>query len=163
MADKESSSPVLDMVLTGVDLSREGCLWPSEEYDDQITLLRQHVGKPVYIVEIKLSDINLAVTMLGRAVILLDVIAFPAPDPEQRLYPHMLLLSDGRGINLGRVARVTIGRAFDPGPQEIIYQEHTLLNNLLFHERRLSDESVSQVSKNNLIRLLGRQAKLIEE
>ena len=153
----------MDMVLTGVDLLREGCLWPSDEYDDQITLLRDNIGKSIYIVEIKLTDINLAVTMQGRATVLLDVIPFPAPDPEQRLYPHMLLLHDGRGLNLGRVARVTTGRAFDPDPEDIIYQEQQLLRNLLFHERRLSDESVSRVSRNNLARLLGRQAKLIEE
>ena len=153
----------MDMVLTGVDLTREGCLWPSDEYDDQIRLLRQHISRPIYIVELKLTDINVAVILQGRATILLDVIDFPAPDPEQRIYPHMLLLSDGRGLNLGRVARVTTGRAFDPDPQDIIFQEQKLLKDLLFHERRLSDKSISQVSKNNLIRLLGRQAKLIDE
>ena len=101
--------------------------------------------------------------MQGRAVILLDVIAFPAPDPERRLYPHMLLLSDGRGLNLGRVARITTGRAFDPEPENILFQEQQLLKNLLFHERMLSNKTVSQVSNFNLARLLGRQAKRIAE
>lgn len=163
MADKDPISPAMDMVLTNVDLLREGCLWPSDEYDEQVRYLRRNTGKPIYIVEIKITDINLAVSMKGRAVILLDVIAFPAPDPEQRLYPHMLLLSDGRGLNLGRVARITTGRAFDPSPDNILFQEHHLLKTLLFHERRLSDESVASVSRSQLARVLGRQLKQISE
>jgi hypothetical protein len=163
MADKAPITPAMDMVLAGVDLLQEGCLWPSDEYDEQVGHLRRNTGKPIYIVEIKITDINLAVTMQGRAVVLLDVITFPAPDPERRLYPHMLLLNDGRGLNLGRVARITTGRAFDPDPDDILFQEQQLLKNLLFHERRLSDKTVSQVSNFNLARLLGRQAKRITE
>lgn len=156
-------SPAMDMILSGVDLLREGSLWPSDEYDEQVRHLRRNTGKAIYIVEIKVTDINLAITMQGRAVILLDVIAFPAPDPERRLYPHMLLLNDGRGLNLGRVARITTGRAFDPSPEDILFQEHQLLKALLFHERRLSDESVAKVSKSQLARVLGRSLKQIAE
>jgi hypothetical protein len=163
MTDNDNDSIAMDMILSGVDLLREGSLWPSDEYDEQITLLRRNIGKPIYIVELKITDINLAVVMQGRAVILLDVIAFPAPNPEKRLYPHMLLLNDGRGLNLGRVARITMGRPFDPSPEDILFQEHQLLTRLLFQERRLSDETVSQVSKLNLARLLGRQVKQIAE
>ena len=163
MADKDHMSSVMDMVVTDFDLLREGSLWPSDEYDEQVQQLRQNIGEAIYIVEIKVSDINLAVTMQGKPVVLLDILSFPAPDPAKRLYPHMLLLDDGRGLNLGRVARITMGRPFDPSPEEILFQEHQLLKSLLFHERRLSDETVSQVSKNNLIRLLGRQVKLMEE
>ena len=163
MTNNDHDSTAMDIILSGVDLLREGSLWPSDEYDNQITQLRHNIGKPIYIVEIKITDINLAVVMQGRAVILLDVIAFPASDPERRLYPHMLLLNDGRGLNLGRVARITMGRAFDPDPEDIVYQEHQLLKRLLFNERRLSDETVSQVSNFNLARLLGRQAKRIAE
>lgn len=163
MADKDHMSSVMDMVVTDFDLLREGSLWPSDEYDEQVQQLRQNIGEAIYIVEIKVSDINLAVTMQGKPMVLLDVLSFPAPDPAKRLYPHMLLLDDGRGLNLGRVARITMGRPFDPSPEEILFQERQLLKSLLFHERRLSDETVSQVSKNNLIRLLGRQVKLMEE
>jgi hypothetical protein len=163
MTANDHSSTTMDMVLSGVDLLREGSLWPSAEYDEQIVQLRRNIGKPIYLVELKVTDINLAVIMLGKALVLLDVVAFPAPDPERRLYPHMLLLNDGRGLNLGRVARITTGRAFDPDPEDILFQEQQLLKNLLFHERRLSDESVSQVSNFNLARLLGRQAKRIAE
>ena len=163
MTNENHTSPAMDMILSDVDLMREGCLWPSDEYDEQVRHLHDNIGKSIYIVEIKITDINLAVTMQGRAVILLDVIAFPAPDPEQRLYPHMLLLNDGRGLNLGRVARITTGRAFDPSPDDILFQEHQLLKTLLFHERRLSDESVASVSKTNLARILGRQLKQIAE
>jgi hypothetical protein len=163
MTANDHSSTTMDMVLSGVDLLREGSLWPSAEYDEQIVQLRRNIGKPIYLVELKVTDINLAVIMLGRAVILLDVITFPAPDPERRLYPHMLLLNDGRGLNLGRVARITTGRAFDPDPEDILFQEQQLLKNLLFHERRLSDESVSQVSKRQLAHILGSQLKQISE
>jgi hypothetical protein len=163
MEDKDLITPAMDIVLSGVDLLRQGSLWPSNEYDEQVRHLRRNTGKPIYIVEIKITDINFAVTMQGRAVILLDVITFPAPDPEQRLYPHMLLLNDGRGLNLGRVARITTGRAFDPEPEDILFQEQKLLKNLLFNERRLSDESVAGVSKSQLARVLGRQLKQIAE
>ena len=161
MADEDHISSAMDMVLTGFDLLREGSLWPSDEYDEQVQQLRQSIGKAIYIVEIKVSDINIAVTMQGKPVVMLDVLSFPVPDPVNRLYPHMLLLNDGRGLNLGRVARITMGRPFDPSPEEILFQEHQLLKSLLFHERRLSDESVSRISKNNLARLLGRQLKQI--
>jgi len=163
MTNNDHDSTAMDIILSGVDLLREGSLWPSDEYDNQITQLRRNIGKPIYIVEIKITDINLAVVMQGRAVILLDVIAFPASDPERRLYPHMLLLNDGRGLNLGRVARITMGRAFDPDPEDIVYQEHQLLKRLLFNERRLSDETVSRVSKLQLARVLGSQVKQISE
>jgi len=163
MTDNDNDSIAMDMILSGVDLLREGSLWPSDEYDEQITLLRRNIGKPIYIVELKITDINLAVVMQGRAVILLDVIAFPAPDPEKRLYPHMLLLNDGRGLNLGRVARITMGRPFDPSPEDILFQEQQLLKRLLFQERGLSDESVSRVSKLQLARILGSQLKQISE
>lgn len=163
MANKDHTSPAMDMVLSGIDLLRQGSLWPSDEYDEQVLQLRENIGKPIYLVEIKVTDINIAVTMQGKSVLLLDLIAFPAPDPAKRLYPHMLMLNDGRGLNLGRVARITTGHAFDPSPKDILFQEHQLLKSLLFHERRLSDESVTQVSKNNLARLLGRQLKQIVE
>lgn len=163
MANKNHNSPAMDMVLTGINLLREGSLWPSDEYDEQVLQLRQNLGKPIYIVEIKVTDINIAVTMQGKSMILLDLIAFPAPDPAKRLYPHMLLLNDGRGLNLGRVARITMGRPFDPSPEDILFQEHQLLKSLLFHERRLSNETISRVSKFNLARLLGKQVKRIAE
>ncbi len=163
MADDNHNLPAMDMVLTGFDLLHEGSLWPSDEYDDQVRQLRRNIGTAIYIVEIKVTEINLAVTMQGKPVTLLDVLSFPAPDPAKRLYPHMLLLNDGRGLNLGRVARVTMGRPFDPLPEEVLFQEHQLLKNLLFHERRLSDETVSRVSKLQLARLLGGRVKLIAE
>jgi len=163
MTNEADTSAAMDMVPSGVDLLREGSIWPSDEYDAQVLQLRKNLGKPIYIVELKVTDINLAVVMQGRAVLLLDVIAFPAPDPEQRLYPHMLLLSDGRGLNLGRVVRITTGRPFDPVPENILFQEHQLIKNLLFNERRLSDETVSRVSKIQLARLLGSHLKQISE
>lgn len=163
MTNEADTSAAMDMVPSGVDLLREGSIWPSDEYDAQVLQLRQNLGKPIYIVELKVTDINLAVVMQGRPLLLLDVIAFPAPDPEQRLYPHMLLLSDGRGLNLGRVVRITTGRPFDPVPENILFQEHQLIKNLLFNERRLSDETVSRVSKIQLARLLGSHLKQISE
>ena len=58
MTDSDNISPAMDMVLSGVDLLREGSLWPSDEYDEQVRLLRRNTGKSIYIVEITITEIN---------------------------------------------------------------------------------------------------------
>jgi hypothetical protein len=47
------------------------------------------------------------------------------------------LLDDGRGVNLGRIARVS-RRPFAPQPVDLLYQDRVAEQNLLFAERRLS-------------------------
>ena len=136
----------------------EGGLWPSAEYDRQLARLRDAVGQPVYLVEVKVNDFQMTVTLGNRPATLLQVLDFPAPDPARRLYPHMIVLDDGRGLNLGWIARITTGRPFDPLPEQIVYRETHLIEYLLRHERRLSEESIARVSKHNLAALLGRTA-----
>ena len=135
-----------------------GGLWPSAEYDRQLARLREGIGQPVYLVEVKVNDFQLTVTLGNRPATLLSVIDFPAADPVRRLYPHMIVLDDGRGLNLGWIARISTGQAFEPQPGQILYQETRLLQNLLFHERRLSAESIARTSKRNLAALLGQSA-----
>ncbi|MEA3292250.1 MAG: hypothetical protein U9Q71_08145, partial [Pseudomonadota bacterium] len=80
---------------------------------------------------------------------------FPRPDPARGILPHLVLLGDGRGVNLGRVARISVTRAFNPRPEEILYQEPFLLQQALFGERRLSERSIARRSKALLGQLLG--------
>lgn len=135
---------------------QEGYLWPSPDYDRQVAAVREMIGEQLYLVRLNLSEISLSATLESKSVTLLDVIDFPAPDPAQRLYPHMLVLSDGRGVNLGHVARLSRQQAFNPGPEQIVYQQQTLLRQLLFQERRLSPQSIAQTSRVQLARILGR-------
>lgn len=141
-----------------------GGLWPSDEYDRQLQVLRENRGRTVYLVEVRFNDIHLAVSLDSKPRVLLQVIGFPAPDPGRRLYPHMLVLDDGRGINLGWIARVTRDQPFDPAPDQILFQEPQLVSHLLFQERRLSDRSVAMTSRHNLAALLGQpRPPLIDE
>lgn len=137
------------------EMIREGYLWPLADYDRQLATLRHAIGQDLFLVLLKFSEINLAVILEGKPVTLLDVFDFPAPDPVRRLYPHMLMLSDGRDINLGHVARVTVTQAFDPGDDQVLYQQGRLLERLLFRERQLSEETIRRTSQAQLARLLG--------
>lgn len=140
-----------------------GRLWPSAEYDAWVRRLREAVGERVYVLELRLSDTHLAYRLTDRPVELLDVLPFPRPDPARRLFPHMLLLGDGRGVNLGRVVRVSVGQAFAPEARALLYQERFLVQ-ALGAERRLSREQVARVSHAELGRLLGvRDPALLEE
>lgn len=138
------------------DHLREGYLWPSADYDRQLAEVRRMIGQPIYLVLLKPTDINLAITLENKPVTLLEVVDFPAPDPARRLYPHMLILSDGRGINLGHIARLSHKQAFDPDAEQIIYQQDALLQKLLFQERRLSPQSIRHTSRIQLARILGK-------
>ena len=102
------------------------------------------------------SEINLSVTIENRAFELLDVIDFPRPNPARGLFPHLLLLDDGRGINMGQIARVSFGRPFQPEQADILYQDANLLQTLLYCERSLSREKVEAVSRQALGEMLAR-------
>jgi hypothetical protein len=140
-----------------------GGLWPSHDYDRQLRQLREHLGQTVFLVEVKFSDINIAVMLDNKPHVLLQVIDFPAPDPSRRLYPHMLVLDDGRGVNLGWIARVTREQPFDPEPEQVLFQEQRLISHLLFHERQLSDQSVALTSRRNLAALLRSSQQLLTD
>ncbi len=134
-----------------------GEVWPGGDYWRQIERLRAAVGRPVYLAEVRSSEINLSVTMENRAFELLAVIDFPRPDPARGLYPHLLLLDDGRGINMGQIARVSVDRPFQPRDEDVLYQDGRLLETLLYCERRLSRERVEAVSQQALGALLAGQ------
>ena len=90
----------------------------------------------------------------GTPFELLGVIDFPRPDPTRGLAPHLLLLDDGRGLNLGRIARVS-RRPFAPAPADLLYLDHAAAQNLLFAERRLSREFLTQRARVALGECLG--------
>lgn len=133
-----------------------GQLWPSPDYSAQLERLRAAVGREVYLVELVPTATELAVSMPGRPVVLLDVLPFPRPDPARGLAPHLLLLDDGRGVNLGRIARVSVDRPFSPAQDEVLYRDRDALDGLLFAERRLSKRYIAELSRALLGRLLGK-------
>jgi hypothetical protein len=67
-----------------------------------------------------------------------------------------LILSDGRGVNLGHIARISRKRAFNPDADHIVYQQDSLLRHLLFQERRLSPQTIRHTSRIQLARILGK-------
>ncbi|MEY6431848.1 aminotransferase class V-fold PLP-dependent enzyme [Thioalkalicoccus limnaeus] len=151
-----SHEPQLPAPAIPVDDDAAGSrLWPSPDYSRQVKRLRAAVGETVYIAELDASDMQLGVRISDRPYVLLGVVDFPRPDPVRGLAPHCILLDDGRGVNLGRIARVSVGHAFGPTPAEILFQDRDTLQAVLFRERRLSPELIAQRSKALLGRVLG--------
>jgi hypothetical protein len=109
-----------------------GQLWPSEDYAEQVERLRSAVGARIFLVEIHATEINVGACLSDTDYELLGIVEFPRPDPARGLTPHLVLLDDGRGVNLGRIARISVGRPFSPAPGDILYQAPSLLRNLLF-------------------------------
>ena len=136
--------------------SGEGQLWPSPDYSAQVERLREAVGREVFVVELVPTGTELAVSMPGQPVVLLDVLPFPRPDPARGLAPHLLLFDDGRGVNLGRIARVSVDRPFSPEKDQVLYRDHDACEGLLFAERRLSRRYIGERSRVLLGRLLGK-------
>jgi len=89
-------------------------LWPSENYIYQVEKLKNSINKKIYLIELRPNYVHIAIHHTGDAYQLLAIIDFPKPDPEKGLFPHFVLLDDGRGINLGRIARVITHK---PTPQ----------------------------------------------
>ncbi|WPL17427.1 hypothetical protein Thiowin_02438 [Thiorhodovibrio winogradskyi] len=129
-------------------------LWPSPAYHQQVERLRAALGETIYLVELIESPVQLGVHLSGQPYELLGVIDFPRPDPARGLAPHLLLLDDGRGVNLGRIARVS-RRPFAPEAADLLYLDRTAEQNLLFAQRRLSPEFLAQRSRAALGECLG--------
>ena len=134
----------------------QGRLWPSPAYTQQVEALKNAIGRKVYFVELKPGDINMGIRLSDTAYELLDVVDFPRPDPTKGIAPHLILLDDGRGINLGRIARITLNTPFSPPASNILYQDTFLMQNLLLREQRLSKASIAAKSKALLGRILGK-------
>lgn len=142
---------------TAADLLGEG-VWPSADYHRQVERLRAAIGETIYLVELIESAITLGVHMSGTPFELLGVIDYPRPDPSRGLAPHLLLLDDGRGVNLGRIARITRGRPFSPAPADLLFLDIEAHQHLLRGERRLSADFIAQRSRAVLGQVLGRRA-----
>lgn len=143
------------------DMSRRSrtartAVWPPRGYTRQVAKLRRAIGQPVYIVELTFNGLAIGAVYHGEPRALLDVVAFPQPDPSNGLYPHMLVLDDGRGINLGRIARVSTNHAFDPPASDVLYSDRALQRKLLYGPQRLSPRRVARVAREQLRRLLGK-------
>lgn len=130
-------------------------LWPSSAYFAQIEQLRAMVGQPVYIVEISETEINAGVKFTDKPLVLLGVADFPRPDPYRQLCPHLLILEDGRGLNLGRIARITRNHAYSPPPEDVLFLNHEFVQNVLAAPRTLSHASVAATSRLLLAQLFG--------
>jgi hypothetical protein len=132
-------------------------IWPSADYSRQVERLKQAIGREIYLVELKPEAINLGIRFSDTPFELLAVLDFPRPDPAHGLAPHLILLDDGRGINLGRLARITIDTPYSPPTENILYQESLLMQRLLLRERRLSETAIAERSKQLLGRFLGKR------
>jgi hypothetical protein len=132
-----------------------GRLWPSPDYVRQVEVLRAAIGETVFVAELELTDVQLGARLTDRPYVLLGVVDFPRPDPARGLAPHLVLLDDGRGVNLGRIARITRSRPFSPAPDDVVYQDAPVLQELLFNERRLSPAYIAHQSQRLLGELLG--------
>jgi hypothetical protein len=134
----------------------QGRLWPSSAYTQQIEALKNAIGKKIYLVELKPGDRNMGVRLLGTAYELIAVTDFPRPDPAKGIAPHLILIDDSRGINLGRIVRITFNTPFNPPESDILYQDTFLMQRLLLRERWLSRASIAAKSKALLGRILGK-------
>ena len=132
-----------------------GYLWPGADYHAQVERLRTAVGQTIFLAELDATAVQLAVRITDRPYKLLSIMDFPRPDPSTGLAPHMIVLDDGRGVNLGRIARISVNRAFRPDPAEILFQDRAVLQTLLFQDRQLSPQRIAQTSKALLGELLG--------
>ena len=149
---RQGQSPLAS---AGSEVPEDG-IWPPEDYLAQIARLRASIGKAIYLAESRLPETPDGIRMTDTPVELVGVADFPRPDPARGILPHLVLLGDGRGVNLGRIARISVNRAFRPHPEEILYREPLLLRQALFGERRLSERSIELRSKALLAQLLGR-------
>ncbi|MBJ6611753.1 MAG: hypothetical protein JG718_15445 [Candidatus Thiothrix moscowensis] len=130
-------------------------LWPDHDYYRQVEKLRTMLGQPLYIVEINSTDINAGVHFPHAPLRLLAVVDFPEPDPYRQLCPHLLVLDDGRGLNLGRIARISCNSAYAPSSDDLLFINREFVQNVLFAPRSLSRESVAATTRAVLARMFG--------
>ena len=130
-------------------------LWPTQDYYQQVEQLRAAIGQPLYLVEINSTEINAGVKFPHKPLTLLGIVDFPRPDPYLQLCPHLLILEDGRGVNLGRIARITLHSAYSPKPQDTLFTNQEFVQNILLAPRTLSRASVAATSRLLLQQMFG--------
>nr|WP_157832875.1 hypothetical protein [Thiolinea disciformis] len=133
-------------------------LWPSANYQHYLQRLREAIGQRVFLTEINMTDINAGVQWSDKAYKLLGVVDYPEPDPYRQLYPHLLIIDDGRGINLGHIARISLHQAFLPAPNDIVYENTSFLSDHLYAPRQLSRHLLKETSKALLADMFGPEA-----
>ncbi|UJS24722.1 hypothetical protein [Thiothrix winogradskyi] len=144
-------------------MNDDEALWPSTAYHQQVEQLRGLIGQPLYVVEIHSTEINAGVHFPGKPLVLLAIVDFPRPDPYRQLCPHLLILDDGRGVNLGRVARISRGSAYAPTADDIVFSNQEFVENVLFAPRKFSRALVAATSRLALGEMLGKtEERLIE-
>lgn len=136
-------------------INSNGQLWPTEKYYQQLEQLHKIVNQAVYIIPLHQSETSLTFSMSSKPVNLIAIVDYPLPDPENHIYPHMLIFDDGTGLNLGRILQVSINRAFNPDKEDIIYCDNKMQQTLMYGERRLNEESIRLASKYGLGEVLG--------
>ena len=129
-------------------------LWPPADYQAQVARLRAAVGETVYLAELRDTETHLGAQITDRPYQLLGIIDFPRPDPARGLAPHLVLLDDGRGVNLGRIARIG-RRPFQPAADEVLYLDRAACQTLLFADRRLSETFIAERAQAVLGQVLG--------
>ncbi|HPQ96751.1 MAG TPA: hypothetical protein PLN94_14300, partial [Thiolinea sp.] len=130
-------------------------LWPAADYFAALQKLQAAIGKPVFVAEINLSEINAGIKISSSPLILLAIVAFPRPDPLRQLCPHLLVFDDGRGINLGHIARISLECAFAPSPAQTLYLNRPFTREQLFAPRTLSREQLGRTSRALLAEMFG--------
>jgi hypothetical protein len=125
-------------------------LWPSAEYDEQLARLRNAVGETVYLVEARIGAQHVSAQMSGSPHELLAIVDFPRADPARHLYPHVLLLDDGRGVNLGHILRVSRGQPYAPPPEACLFENRALAMQILPQRRTLSAALIRSVARRQL-------------
>lgn len=148
-----------DRPISTTTAAHDGTVWPCADYAAQVEALRAAVGREIHIAEVRFDGLAVSVVLDGRPRRLLAVVDFPAPDPARDLYPHMLVLDDGHGINLGRVARVSLDSAFEPPPAAVLFGDPRRLDSLLYAERTLTRERTAAIAQEHLSGILGRGAE----
>lgn len=133
----------------------KGKLWPPDSYYKQLKNLYKVLNKAVYIIPLQQNQNSLTFSITGKSIILVAIIDYPIPEPENHIFPHMLVFNDGTGINLGRILQVSTNHAFNPGKEDIIYEDIKMQNTLMFRERQLNEESIHLASRTSLGELLG--------
>ena len=130
-------------------------LWPPAAYYQQVESLHDRIGQPIYIVEINETEINAGVKFPAKPLTLLAIVDYPQPDPYRQLCPHLVVLDDGRGVNLGRIARINLHSAFSANPDDMLYVNQTFVQEILYAPRTLSRESVRATSTALLAQIFG--------
>ena len=134
-----------------------GQLWPPVEYFQQLSRLYDAIGEDIYLVPLLESNQRLTFSMTGKPHKLIAIIDFPEPDPEQHLYPHMLVFADGSGLNLGKILKISRNTAFNPDIKDVLYEDRPMQNVLMYTPRKLNRDYIQFVSRFALGEILGKK------